>query len=85
MHRRSFLTGLIAAFAAPAIVRPGILMPIKPALIPVVVEPDKLFDFTRELNREFVRKNLFSPYMGEGLDAIIRVRQLVLAERCLAC
>jgi hypothetical protein len=36
---------------------------------------NKLVKFTREINREFVRQNMFSPYMGEGLDAIIRVRQ----------
>ncbi len=35
---------------------------------------NKLIQFTREINREFVRQNLFSPYMGEGLDAIIRLR-----------
>lgn len=38
MNRRGFLTGLTAAFAAPAIVRAGILMPIKPSLVP----PDRL-------------------------------------------
>jgi hypothetical protein len=36
---------------------------------------NKLLKFTTDINREFVRENLFSPYMGEGLDAIIRVRQ----------
>jgi hypothetical protein len=36
---------------------------------------NKLIQFTRDINREFVRNNLFSPYMGEGLDAIIRIRQ----------
>jgi hypothetical protein len=36
MHliRRSFLGGLIAAFAAPAIVRASSLMPIQPLLVP---------------------------------------------------
>ncbi len=36
---------------------------------------NKLLKFTTDINREFVRENLFSPYMGEGLTAIIRVRQ----------
>jgi hypothetical protein len=36
---------------------------------------NKLIKFTREINREYVRENLFSPYMGTGLTAIIRVRQ----------
>jgi hypothetical protein len=36
---------------------------------------NKLIRFTQDINREFVRNNLFSPYMGEGLDAIIRIRQ----------
>src|SRR4030095_9081838 len=35
---------------------------------------NKLVVFSREINREFVRQNLFSPYMGEGLDAVIRIR-----------
>jgi hypothetical protein len=33
MNRRGFLTGIIAACAAPAIVKAGIIMPIKPALV----------------------------------------------------
>ncbi len=36
---------------------------------------NKLIQFTRDINREFVRQNLFSPYMGEGLDAVIRIMQ----------
>jgi hypothetical protein len=36
---------------------------------------NKLIKFTRDINREFVRQNMFSPYMSEGLDAIIRIRQ----------
>lgn len=35
---------------------------------------NKLIQFTRDINREFVRENLFSPYMGTGLNAIIRQR-----------
>jgi len=35
---------------------------------------NKLIRFTQEINREFVRQNLFSPYMSEGLTAIIRLR-----------
>lgn len=35
---------------------------------------NKLIQFTRDINREFIRENMFSPYMGEGLDAIIRRR-----------
>jgi hypothetical protein len=35
---------------------------------------NKLVEYTREINREFVRENLFSPYMGEDLNAIIRMR-----------
>lgn len=36
---------------------------------------NKLIQFTKEINREFVRENLFSPYMGSSLNSIIRVRQ----------
>ena len=35
---------------------------------------NKLIEFTREINREFVRENMFSPYMSEDLNAIIRLR-----------
>jgi hypothetical protein len=35
---------------------------------------NKLLKFTQEINREFVRENLFSPYMGDDLTAIIRRR-----------
>lgn len=36
---------------------------------------NKLIKFTREVNREWVRENLFAPYMGADLTAIIRIRQ----------
>jgi Protein of unknown function (DUF4043) len=35
---------------------------------------NKLIKFTQQINREFVRENMFSPYMDEGLTAIIRLR-----------
>ena len=35
---------------------------------------NKLVQYTKEINREFVRENMFSPYMGEDLNAIIRIR-----------
>lgn len=35
---------------------------------------NKLIRFTQDINREWVRENMFSPYMGEGLNAIIRRR-----------
>jgi hypothetical protein len=35
---------------------------------------NKLVIFTRDIIREWVRENLFSPYMGEELTAIIRLR-----------
>jgi len=36
---------------------------------------NKLIKFTGEIYREFVRENLFSPYMDTSLNAIIRVRE----------
>jgi hypothetical protein len=36
---------------------------------------NKLVKYTQEINREFVRENLFSPYMGTSLNAIIRMKQ----------
>lgn len=35
---------------------------------------NKLIRFTQQINREFVRQNMFSPYMGEALNSIIRLR-----------
>jgi N4-gp56 family major capsid protein len=35
---------------------------------------NKLVQYTKEINREFVRENLFSPYMGDDLNSIIRRR-----------
>ena len=36
---------------------------------------NKLIRFTQEINREWVRENMFSPYMGSALNSIIRIRQ----------
>ena len=35
---------------------------------------NKLTQYTKDVNREYVRENLFSPYMGEDITAIIRLR-----------
>jgi hypothetical protein len=35
---------------------------------------NKLVKYTQQINREFVRENLFSPYMGEDITSIIRIR-----------
>jgi uncharacterized protein DUF4043 len=35
---------------------------------------NKLVKYTKEINREFVRENLFAPYMGTALNSIIRKR-----------
>jgi N4-gp56 family major capsid protein len=35
---------------------------------------NKLLKFTQEIGREFVRENMFSPYMGEDATSIIRKR-----------
>lgn len=36
---------------------------------------NNLVQFTRDINREFIRQNMFSPFMGTGLNAVIRIRQ----------
>ncbi|MDX3926744.1 MAG: DUF4043 family protein [Shinella sp.] len=41
----------------------------------VIQDNNKLVRYTKEINREFVRENMFSPYMGQELNAIIRIRQ----------
>jgi hypothetical protein len=35
---------------------------------------NKLIKFTQQINREWVRENMFSPYMGDDLNSIIRRR-----------
>jgi hypothetical protein len=35
---------------------------------------NKIIKFTKQVNREWVRENLFAPYMGEDITAIIRKR-----------
>lgn len=35
---------------------------------------NKLIEFTQQVNREFIRGNLFSPYMGSDITSIIRIR-----------
>lgn len=35
---------------------------------------NKLVKYTQEINREYVRGNLFSPYMGTALNSIIRIK-----------
>ena len=41
--------------------------------ISTVQTNNKLVQYRREIVREYVRENLFSPYMGEDITAIIRV------------
>ncbi|WP_050596701.1 DUF4043 family protein [Mesorhizobium ciceri] len=36
---------------------------------------NKLVRYTQEINKEYVRKNMFSTYMSPDLNAIIRIRQ----------
>lgn len=43
--------------------------------VTTIQENNKLVVYTKEINREFVRENLFSPYMGQDLNSIIRIRQ----------
>ena len=43
--------------------------------VTTVQDNNKLVRYTKEINREFVRENMFSPYMSADLNAIIRIRQ----------
>ena len=40
----------------------------------VIDTNNKLIKFTQQINREYVRENMFSPYMSEDFNAIIRLR-----------
>jgi hypothetical protein len=39
-----------------------------------IQQNNKLVKFTQQINKEWVRENMFSPYMSEDLNAIIRKR-----------
>jgi len=47
--------------------------------VTTVQDNNKLIKFTQQINREFVRENLFSPYMGTALTSIIRIRNELVA------
>jgi hypothetical protein len=42
--------------------------------VTTVQSNNKLVKYTQEINREWVRGNLFSPYMGTSLNSIIRIK-----------
>ena len=39
-----------------------------------IQQNNKLIRFTQQINREWVRENMFSPYMSDEVNAIIRRR-----------
>jgi len=38
-----------------------------------IQDNNKLVQYSKDIRREYVRENLFSPYMGEGMNSIIRI------------
>lgn len=60
LHRRTFLTGMLAGIVAPAIVRPTSLMPIKPLLDDVTMQftPYPLNSIAEDLNEEVMLRML---------------------------
>ena len=42
--------------------------------VTTVQSNNKLIKYTQDINREYVRGNLFSPYMGTAVNSIIRIR-----------
>jgi Protein of unknown function (DUF4043) len=42
--------------------------------VSVIQTNNKLIRFTQQINREWVRENMFSPFMGEDLTSVIRRR-----------
>jgi hypothetical protein len=42
--------------------------------VTTVQSNNKLIKFTEQINREFVRENMFDPYMGDDINSIIRRR-----------
>lgn len=66
MNRRGFITSLAAAVAAPAIIRPGLLMPIKPSLMPILDAPD-FASFTVICSMHFTNYSDRTLYIDCGL------------------
>lgn len=71
VSRRGFLAGILAAASAPAIVKAGIIMPIKPSIIipqtRFVIEIDRANLTIVGVTREAVRlwKNAYAPQYAE--------------------
>lgn len=42
--------------------------------VTTVQSNNKLVRYTKQINREFVRESMFSPYMGKDVNSIIRIR-----------
>lgn len=58
ISRRGFLTGIIAACAAPAIVKAGIIMPIKPLIVrPTAADLERLNDHAMDAIRYLLQEN----------------------------
>jgi hypothetical protein len=72
--RRGFLVGLGSLLAAPAIVRAASLMPVKaPKPVLLYGGNNSLIMFRKQILREYIRENLFTPYVGADIDSIIKV------------
>lgn len=67
--RRGFLIGLAAGIAAPAIVRPGLIMPIKPSLVPVAFTGPGTFEPVRSWSFLGVIKS-YDPVTG-AVEAVV--------------
>ena len=84
MNRRSFLFGLGALIAAPAIVRPGIIMPIKVIKLPPPRYPGELLLPERDLKIwveeldigfEYNEMDIDHLHSERTLDAVSRLQQ----------
>lgn len=76
--RRSFVTGLIALVAAPAIVRAGSLMPVK---VYLVVDPSDIAELLIRLEeRSELFDHQYSQRYGQPSDVLVR-RSLIEGSR----
>lgn len=72
MNRRGFLAGLVSVLAAPALVHASNLMPLRGSplltdwgtVLTTIDINNALISFRKEMTREYIRQNLFSPSRG---------------------
>jgi hypothetical protein len=79
MNRRGFLAGIGAALAAPAIVKAGVLMPVKPTLIMPMTAAEILALREAMLDRIINPPIFVSQMMAQAMEQMVLSGNLVMS------